>query len=120
MLAVGEAWTLQRSQSEQCLLDRLAIEQFVVPLVCVAHQAIVTGGFAVLRRPVGSPEILAGLGVEMADPQCFAGDVGECVRLVEQATENSRSALGGFVEQDLRRSSVDGSGSAPISLSSSW
>src|SRR5208282_5880753 len=73
----------------------------MVALVCISHQAIVTGDFAVLGCPLGAAAIAARIRMEMADPQSFPGHVGECFRLVEQAAEYPGPALGSFVEQDL-------------------
>src|SRR5208337_4475038 len=33
-------------ESEECFLDRVAVEQLMLALVCVRHQAIVTGNLA--------------------------------------------------------------------------
>src|SRR5208337_4057901 len=76
-------------------------EQLMLALVCVRHQAIVTGNFAILGSRLSAPAVAARLRMEMADAQSFPGHVGECFRLVEQAAEYPGPALGSFVEQDL-------------------
>ena len=89
---------------EQQVAGAVPVELLVVGLVAVAEQAVVAalaarlGDLAVLAGDAA--EVVAGVGVEVGDAQCFPRRLRERVPLGLQAAENARAALGGLGEQD--------------------
>ena len=81
-------------------LDQLAIEQLVVGLVAVAHEAVVARGLAVLAGASAAAEILAGLRIEVADRQRLAGDCRQRRRILDEPAQHAGAAFGRLVDQD--------------------
>ena len=78
----------------------VAVEEPVVPLVAVAHEAVVTGRLAALAGTRCTVLVGAGVGVEVAELQRRPGDAGERGRVVDESAEHAGPAIGGLVEQD--------------------
>src|SRR5690349_3074716 len=82
------------------LQNRFAVQQLVVALIAVVHEAVVAGSFTIFPRSRSPLSVLKGHRVEMADLQCLARDVLEYLRVIQESAQHARSALCGFVEKN--------------------
>ncbi len=79
----------------------MAVQQPVVGLVAVAHQAVVTGRLAVFIGAGRSAAVLARVRVEVAQGQRLTRHLGQRSGIVHELAQHTRAALGGLIKQDL-------------------
>src|SRR5690606_32431636 len=72
---------------QEDVADGEPVEERVVALVPVAHEAVVAGRLAPLRRAGRLADVLAGVGVEVAEAEGLLRHEGEVFRSVEQPAE---------------------------------
>src|SRR5207244_10122448 len=87
-------------QVKQHLAYRLPVEQAVVPLVRVGHEAIVAGRFTVLLRPGGTAYVGPSLWIKVAEAQGLPCDLRERLRFLEQSLQHACPSLSRFIQED--------------------
>src|SRR6266516_5945979 len=96
-------WSSDNTRSRkaaQHIANGLAVQQAMLPLVVVIHQAIVASRVAVLQREGSATLVGTSHGVKVTETQGLARHFRQGVRLVEQTPQYTCSPLSRFVEQD--------------------
>ena len=83
----GSRLDIRRGKLQEDVADRVAVEEFVFPLVAVAHHAVVAGGATVFLCARCAAQVVARVGIEMANGQCFAGHTAKGAAIFDELTE---------------------------------
>ena len=81
-------------ERQQVVPDGRPVEQGMVRLVRVAHEAVVASGLALFLRLGGVSLVLSGVGVVVADLQGLPGDSAEGIGVHHQLPEDTRAPFG--------------------------
>src|ERR1035437_10616392 len=81
--------------------DCLAVQEPVDRLVRVAEQAVIASRLADFRDACCVAFIFAGIRIEVTDAQRFTSHRRESLWVFEQSAENTGTALGRFIKQDV-------------------
>ena len=114
------AATWAARQLAQDRADRLAIEQAVVGLVGVAHQAVVAGRLAVLAGAGAARRSAPVSGSKWQIRRASRATRAQSLGIVDQPAEHAGAAFGRLVDQDQPALVAVGKGSTASSPSSSW
>ena len=71
----------------------MTIQDFVIGLIRIAHQAVIARGLAALAGPRGVIAVVSILRIEMAEHERLARDPPQRVGVVYEAPEDARPAL---------------------------
>lgn len=97
------------------IAHQVTVQHQVLDLVGVAHEAVVTGRFAVLRRPRSAAAVRPRDRVEVALVEGSASHLGQGTGVVHQVAQHTGAPLGRLVDQqDPRRRAGQHPGSFPV------
>src|SRR5947207_3204161 len=91
---------LRLSQLQQEIADSLTVQQLMITLVVVGEQTIVTSRLTVFLCAWSTSKILTCLWIEVAEAQCFFGDLSYCLLIFKQPSEHASTTLCRLIEQD--------------------
>ena len=101
-LGTGRHLKSAQTHGEEVVLDQVAVQELVVPLVPVGHQAVIAGRFAGFHGPLGEFQVLASDGVEVQEVQGHFGHLDQGgLAILHQSPEYSSSTFGALVDEDL-------------------